>query len=210
MLDLLVVDDHTIFRAGLKRLLSDEPDMRVMGEASDGAEALQRIRAHAYGVVLLDINMTGRSGLDTLAAIRAEQPRLPVIMLSMYEVEQYAVLALRGRANAYLSKDVEAEELVRAIREVGRGGTYLSPRGAGAVLDQMRRSGSHSPHEQLTPREIQVMMKIVKGQSLTEIGLSMCLSVKTISTHRTRALEKLGLTSNAQLVQYAMRNGLID
>lgn len=210
MIELLVVDDHTIFRAGLKRLLSDEPDMRVAGEAPDGAGALSCIRTHAYSVVLLDINMTGRSGLDTLAAIRAEQPRLPVIMLSMYAVEQYAVLALRARANAYLSKDVEAEELVRAIRLVANGGSYLSPGVAGSVLLQMHRMGSQAPHEQLSPREMQVMMKIVKGQSLTDIGLSMCLSVKTVSTHRTRILEKLGLSSNAQLVQYAMRTGLVD
>ncbi|HSW18216.1 MAG TPA: response regulator transcription factor [Ramlibacter sp.] len=209
MLELLVVDEHSIFRMGLKRLLSDEPDMRVTGEASDGASALLSIRSHAYGMVVLDINMKGRSGLETLAAIRAEQPRLPVIMLSSYEVELYAAFALRGGANAYLSKNAEPEEIVRVIREVGRG-TYLSPSVAGTVLEQAPHVGSHSPHERLTPRETQVVMRIVKGQSISEIGLSMCLSVKTISTYRTRALEKLGLTSNAQLVQYAVQNGLVD
>lgn len=210
MIELLVVDDHTIFRAGLKRLVSDEADIRVVGEAADGATALSRIRSRAYSVVLLDINMEGRSGFDTLAAIRAEQPRLPVIMLSMYAAEQYALLALRSRANAYLSKDAEPEELVRAIRQVAGGGTYLSPGAAASVLLRMERAGAGAPHEKLSPRETQVMMKIVKGQSLTDIGQDMCLSVKTVSTHRARLLEKLGLASNAELVQYAMRNGLVD
>ena len=194
----------------MKRLLADAPDMRVMGEASDGASALLSIRNHAYGAVVISINMTGCGGLDALAAIRAEQPSLAVILLSMHEVGQDAVLAWLGGANAYLSKNVEPVELVRAIRAVGRGGTYSSAGVAGTVIEQTRRVGPRSPHEQLTPREIQVMMKIVKGQSLTEIGLGMGLSVKTVSTYRKRALGKLGLTSNAQLMQYAMRNGLVD
>ena len=209
MLELLVVDEHSIFRIGLKRLLSDEPDMRVTGEASDGASALLAMRSHAYGMVVLDINVKGHSGLETLAAIRAEHPRLPVIMLSMYEGGHYAALALRGGANAYLSKNAQPGEIVRVIREVGCG-TCLSPSVAGTQLKQLPHIGSHSSHERLTPRETQVVMKVVKGQSISEIGLSMGLSVKTISTHRTRALGKLGLTSNAQLVQYAVQNGLID
>lgn len=209
MLELLVVDEHGIFRIGLKRLLSDEPDMRVTGEASDGAGALLAIRNHAYGMVVLDINVKGHSGLETLAAIRAEQPRLPVIMLSTYEGEHYAAWALRGGANAYLSKNAQPEEIVRVIREVGRG-TYLPPSVADTVPKQLPHIGPHSFHERLTPREMQVVMQIVKGQSISAIGLRMGLSVKTISTHRTRALGKLGLTSNAQLVQYAVRNGSID
>jgi two-component system, NarL family, invasion response regulator UvrY len=127
MIELLVVDDHTIFRAGITRLMSDEPDIRVTGEASDGASALAMVREHHYDVVLMDIHLGARNGLETLAAIRAEQPRLPVVMLTMYAEAQYARLALRSRANAYLQKDVSPDELLRAVRQVAHGGLYLTP-----------------------------------------------------------------------------------
>ena len=210
MIDLLVVDDHTIFRAGLARLVSDEPDIRVTGEAADGNAALAMIRSHRYGVVLLDINMGPRNGLETLAAIRVEQPRLPVIMLSMYVEAQYARLALRSRANAYLSKDVGPDELLRAIRFVAGGGVYVTP---ALALDTRRgtpAAGDMPPHQALSPREMQVMLKITRGVPLTEIGGQMCVSVKTVGSHRTRILDKLGVSSNAELVQYAMRHGLVD
>ena len=210
MIDLLVVDDHTIFRAGIARLMSDEPDIRVTGEAADAATALAMIRTHPYDVVLLDINLGARNGLETLAAIRSDWPRLPVIMLSMYVEAQYARLALRSRANAYLSKDVSPDELLRAIRHVAHGGVYVSP-GFEALQPEPSGPASHGPpHHSLTPREMQVMLKIARGVSLTEIGVQMCVSVKTISTHRSRILEKLGMSSNAELVQYAVRHGLVD
>ena len=209
MIDLLVVDDHTIFRAGIARLMSDEDDIRVTGEAGDAATALAMIRARRYDVVLLDINLGARNGLETLATIRTEQPRLPVIMLSMYVEAQYARLALRGRANAYLSKDVGPDELLRAIRQVARGGVYVS-----AAAPDLSPSAGDAPdrpsHHALSPREMQVMQKIARGVPLVTIGVQMCVSVKTISTHRTRILEKLGLSSNAELVQYAVRHGLLD
>jgi two-component system invasion response regulator UvrY len=209
MIDLLVVDDHTIFRAGIARLMSDEDDIRVTGEAGDAATALAMIRARRYDVVLLDINLGARNGLETLTTIRTEQPRLPVIMLSMYVEAQYARLALRGRANAYLSKDVGPDELLRAIRQVARGGVYVSA----AAPDLSPSAGDapdRPPHHALSPREMQVMQKIARGVPLVTIGVQMCVSVKTISTHRTRILEKLGLSSNAELVQYAVRHGLLD
>ncbi len=210
MIDLLVVDDHTIFRAGLARLVSDEPDIRVTGEAADGNAALAMIRSHRYGVVLLDINMGPRNGLETLAAIRAEQPRLPVIMLSMYVEAQYARLALRSRANAYLSKDVGPDELLRAIRFVAGGGVYVTPALEPDTWRGAPAAGDAPPHQGLSPREMQVMMKIARGVPLTEIGVQMCVSVKTVGSHRTRILDKLGVSSNAELVQYAMRHGLVD
>ena len=211
MIDLLVVDDHTIFRAGLRRLLSDETDMRVTGEASSGNEALEMIRNGHFDVIILDINMAGRSGLDTLAAIRAEQPRLPVMMLSMYLEPQYAVMALRARANAYLTKDTGPEELTTAIRRIAGGGHYVSQGSAAGVLMRMAQDDKHAAlHESLSQRERHIMMKIVKGDSLTDIGVQMSLSVKTVSTYRSRLLQKLGISSNAELVQYAMRNGLVD
>jgi len=210
MIELLLVDDHTIFRAGLKRLISDEPDMRVADEAPDGAAALAKIRSAHYDVVILDISMAGRNGLDTLAAIRAEKPRLPVLMLSMHNEEQYALLALRARANAYLSKDVDAEELKNAIRQVSKGGLYVTTSIAASMLLRLEHPGERRPHETLSPREMQIMMDIVKGKSLTDIGNQMCLSVKTVSTYRSRILQKLAVTTNAELVQYAMRAGLVD
>ena len=210
MIELLVVDDHTIFRAGLTRLVSDEADIRVTGEAADGTTALAMIRAHRYSVVLMDINMGARSGLETLTAIRAEQARLPVIMLSMYVEAQYAKLALRSRANAYLCKDVGPEELLRAIRFVADGRVYVTPGMDSHGWSGEPAAGYAPAHLAFTPREMQVMLKIARGVPLTEIGVQMCVSVKTIGSHRTHILEKLGATSNAELVQYAMRNGLVD
>jgi DNA-binding NarL/FixJ family response regulator len=208
MIELLVVDDHTIFRAGITRLMSDEPDIRVTGEASDGASALAMVRAHHYDVVLMDISMGARNGLETLAAIRAERPRLPVIMLTMYAEAQYARLALRSRANAYLQKDVSPDELLLAVRQVAAGGLYVTPAFVAAAGADSR--GGALTHENLSPREMQVMLKIARGVPLTEIGVQMCVSVKTIGSHRSHILEKLGVSSNAELVQYAVRHGLVD
>lgn len=210
MIELLVVDDHTIFRAGLTRLVSDEPDIQVTGEAADGNAALAMIRAHHYDVVLLDINMGSRNGLETLAAIRIDRPRLPVIMLSMYVEAQYARLALRSRANAYLSKDVGPDELLRAIRFVARGGVYVWPNLEADASQSTPAAGDVPEHQSLTPREMEVMLKIARGLRLTEIGVQLCLSVKTVGSHRTRILAKLGVSSNAELVQYAMRHALLD
>jgi two-component system, NarL family, invasion response regulator UvrY len=210
MIRVLVVDDHRIFREGIARLMSDESDMQVAGEAADGATALTMLRSKSYDVVLLDINMGARNGFETLAAIRADDARLPVIMLSMYAESQYARLAMKSRANAYLSKDVGSDELLRAVRQVAGGGIYVP---VGAAFSSST-SGSHGdaapPHESLSPREMQVMLKIAQGISLTDIGTQLCLSVKTIGSHRTRILEKLAISSNAELVQYAMRHGLVD
>jgi two-component system invasion response regulator UvrY len=210
LIDLLLVDDHAIFRAGLRRLISDELDIRVKDEASTGNEALEKLRSHHFDVVILDINMAGRSGLDTLAAIRADSGRQPVLMLSMYIEPQYAVMALKADANAYLTKDTVPSELIVAIRRVANGGRYVSPGTAAEVQMRLAREDAPAPHNSLSQREHHIMLKIVRGQSLTEIGVQMSLSVKTVSTYRTRLLEKLGITSNAELVQYAMRKGLVD
>ncbi len=201
MLELLLVDDHTIFLDGIARLVSDETDMRVKGKAQDGNSALEQIRNQRYDVVLMDINMGVRSGLDTLAILRAEFPRLPVIMLSMYLEAQYGRRALRAGANAYLSKDVRTEELLHVIRHVAKGNIYCSPELPAATAPE---------HARLSPREMQVLVKIAHGVRLTDIAADMCVSVKTIGSHRAHILEKLGLRSNAELVQYAMRERLLD
>lgn len=209
MIDVLVVDDHTIFRAGIARLMSDEVDMRVSGEAPEGVTAISMLRSGHYDVVLMDINMGPRSGLETLASIRSEWPRLPVIMLSMYIEPQYARRALNANANSYLSKDVSPGELLHAVRYVATGGTYMGPAAMAAIHAQRKKTDA-APHESLSLKEQQVMCRIVRGISLTEIGQQMCISVKTVASHRARILEKLAISSNAELVAYTLRHGLLD
>lgn len=210
MIDVLVVDDHGIFRSGLKRLLADEADMQVTGEAGNGQEAFDMLQAGAWSVILLDINLPGRSGLDTLKRIRSRWHEQPVLMLSMYPQEQYAAMALDAGANGYLSKDCDTRELVQAIRIAAGGGYYLSPMAAGNILVKLRKEGGQPLHYKLTPRELEILHLIVQGVSLTEIGKRLFLSVKTISTYRTRLLDKLGVENNADLLRYALRHGLTD
>ncbi len=207
MIEILMVDDHAIFRSGVRRLLADEVDMRIVAEAGNGLEALENLRARSFDLALLDVNMGGRSGLETMRRIRAEWPGLPVIMLSMYPEEQYAPMVFAQGANGYLSKDRDAEQLVAAIRSVAGGGCYLPP---GMQRSALRTAGDAPLHQRLTEREWEILRLIVQGVSLTEIGARLCLSVKTISTYRTRLLAKLKLTSNAELVRYCLEQGISD
>jgi len=211
MIRILVVDDHAIFRTGLQRLLSDESDMRVEDQAKDISEMFTKLRSATFDVVLLDVNMTGRSGLEAMQSIRAEFPRLPVLLLSMYPAEQYALVALRSGANGYLTKDVESEELIHAIREVSCGRRYLT---AVATQRLLLQADGHSaddqpPHHKLSARENQIMLMMAQGMSLTDIGLKMFISVKTVSTYRTRILRKIGVENNAELVMYAVRHRIV-
>jgi two-component system, NarL family, invasion response regulator UvrY len=207
MIEILMVDDHAIFRSGLRRLLADEIDMRIVAEAANGQAAIEHLRQRVFDLVLLDVNMGGRSGLETMRRIRAEWPQLPVIMLSMYSEEQYAPLAFDHGANGYLSKDRDADQLVAAIRGAASGGCYLPP---GMQRSALRAPGDAPLHQRLTEREWEILRLIVQGVSLTDIGTRLCLSVKTISTYRTRLLVKLNLTSNADLVRYCLEQGISD
>lgn len=210
MIEVLVVDDHNIFRSGLRRLLSDEIDMRVVDEARNGAEMLAKLRQpQHFDIVLLDVNMEGPSGLDMLEFVRADFPMLPVLILSMYPEEQYAMTAIRAGANGYVSKDIDAPELVKAIRQVAKGGRYLTAAGAQNVLAHLGRGDNPKPHQKLTAREYQIMLMMVKGTSLTEIGEKLFISVKTVSTYRSRMLSKLEIDNNAELILYAVRHGII-
>ena len=209
MLETLLIDDHTIFRSGLARLLLDETDMRIAGEAANGQEALDAVRRRSFDLALLDINMEGRSGIEILGSLRTLAPRLPVLMLSMYPEQQYAVLAIQSGAQGYITKDAEPAELIAAIRLVASGRQYLSAQAASVVKDQLRGRDPRLAHERLSVREHQIMLMLTKGMSLTEIGEEMIISVKTVSTHRTHILEKLGVANNAELVLYAVRQGLI-
>jgi len=208
-LQVLVVDDHTIFRSGVRRLLEDEPDVRVAAEASNGGEALDLVRAKTFDVVLLDINMEGRSGLEVLASMRGITHCPPVLMLSMYPEEQYALVAMQAGASGYLAKDSEPTEMVRAIRTVAAGGQYLSVRAAGRVREQLRGVDDRPPHQRLSVREHQIMLMTIRGMSVTDMAEEMMISVKTVSTHRANLLAKLGLGSTAELVLYAVRHGLV-
>jgi DNA-binding NarL/FixJ family response regulator len=208
MIELLVTDDHTIFRSGLCRLLLDEPDIRVAAEAENGAEALSLIARRRFDLVLMDINMEGRSGLEVLQSIRNCAPSLPVLM-SMYPEAQYALVAVQAGANGYVAKDADPFELVTAIRKVAAGGQYLSAGVAPAIRDRLRGVDERPPHQRLSVREHQILLMLLKGTSLTIIGEEMMISVKTVSTHRTHILEKLGVANTAELVLYAVRQGLI-
>lgn len=210
MIEILMADDHAIFRSGMRRLLSDEPDMRIVAEAANGQEALDCLRRRSFGVVLLDVNMSGRSGLDTLRRIRLEWPAQAVILLSMYPEAQYAPIALQLGARGYLSKDRDAGELLAAIRIAAGGGYYLPPGMAQGVLLQAAAGEAAPGWKRLTEREWHVLRLIVKGVSLTDIGDELCLSVKTVSTYRGRVLAKLGLHSNADLVRYCLEHGLAE
>lgn len=210
MIEILMADDHAIFRSGVRRLLSDEPDMRIVAEAANGQEALECLRQRAFGLVLLDVNMSGRSGLDTLRRIHAEWPAQPVILLSMYPEEQYAPIALQAGAHGYLSKDRDAAELVAAIRIAAGGGYYLPPGMAPGSLLHVSAPDAAPAWKRLTEREWHILRLIVKGVSLTGIGEELCLSVKTVSTYRGRVLVKLGLHSNADLVRYCLEHGIAE
>lgn len=209
MLEILSVDDHTIFRSGLRRLLLDEPDMRITGEASNGPEAITLVRSRRFDLALLDINMEGRNGFEVLDTMRQVAPRLPVLVLSMYPEQQYALVAVQQGAWGYVSKDAEPHELVSAIRRVAAGERYLSARAAPLINDQLHGKDMRLAHQRLSVREHQIMTMMIKGMSLTEIGEEMMISVKTVSTHRSHILEKLGVSSTAELVLYAVRHGLV-
>jgi two-component system invasion response regulator UvrY len=210
MIKVMIADDHKIFRAGLKRLIEESADIEVAGEACDGFDALAKLRKYDWDVVLLDINMPHKSGLDILRQIKAEKPKLPILILSMYPEEQYAVRALKAGAAGYLSKDSEAEELIAAIRKVARGGRYATPALLDKLLDELDGERDAPKHHALSAREHQIFEQIIKGKSLTDIADAMALSIKTVSTYRTRILEKMHLENNAELIHYAIQHNLTD
>lgn len=206
----LIVDDHALFRAGLQTLLSEQEDFEIAGEAASGEEALSRIRAEHWDAVVLDISMPQRDGIDTLKQIRHLQPDLPVLILSMHPEEQYAVNLLRAGATGYLNKDSVPDELVTAIRALISGHKYISPLVAELLASDLNSDSSAQPHTQLSEREFQVFCKIASGLPVSEIGNELCLSVKTVSTYRSRILEKMHLKNNAEITRYAIKAGLIE
>jgi DNA-binding NarL/FixJ family response regulator len=210
MINVVVVDDHAVVREGLKRIISENPGMTVTGEAGDGHEALKVIKSEPCDVVLLDITMPNKSGLDVLKQLHAESPRLPVLVLSMHSEDQYAVRVLRAGAAGYLTKESAPAKLVQAIRKVVRGGKYVSPTLAERLVMDLEADLDRPPHEILSDREYQVLCLIASGKTVTEIAEELALSVKTISTYRVRILEKLRMKNNAELTRYAIKESLVD
>ena len=210
MIRALIADDHAVVRQGLKQILGDTPEMLVAGEATNGQEVLDKVRAEPWDVVVLDISMPDRSGLDILKQLRSERPKLPVLVLSMHSEDQYAMRVLKAGASGYLTKDSAPDELVKAIRKVVSGGTYVSSLLAEKLAFEIGTDSSRLPHETLSDREFQVLRLIAAGESVTEIAAELYLSPKTVSTYRTRLLTKMNLETNAELMHYAMQNHLID
>jgi len=206
----LIVDDHALLRRGLRWLLSDAFTEGAFGEAGDAPQALAQLRQKDWDIALIDICLPGKSGLDLLKEMKTEWPNLPVLVLSGHAEDQFAIRVLKAGASGYMSKDSPPDELVKAVRKIVAGGRYVSPALAEVLAARANRDLSRAPHETLSDREYEVMSRIACGKSVTEIAGELSLSAKTISTYRTRILEKLGVKNSAAIVHYAMRNGLVD
>jgi DNA-binding NarL/FixJ family response regulator len=208
MPDFLVVDDHPIVRNGICQILNDVSGHVNIVEASDASQALKEIRNKSFDVVLLDINLPGRSGLDLLEDIKGNHPEVKILIVSMYPEEQYAIRALKSGASGYLTKESASNEMLAAVAKVLQGGRYITQSIAERIFDAIDTEGP--PHDLLSNRELEVLIQIAKGVSLKEIGQILALSEKTISTYRSRILEKMSLNSNADIVRYALKSKLID
>ena len=205
-----IVDDHPILRNGLRQFLSEYVDLRVSGEAASGREAIDLVRTTDLDVLVMDLSMPGQSGIDALAMIRSKAPDVGILILSGYPEEQYATNLIRQGASGYLNKECEPTEIVNAIRTIALGRRYISASVAEMLANQLNRKEAGPLHEQLSEREFQVFLKLAKGETPGEIAKSLSLSVKTVSTYRTRLLEKMMLDSNSDLTYYALKNKLID
>jgi DNA-binding NarL/FixJ family response regulator len=209
MIKLIIIDDHKIVRSGLKQILSEEPDIEVIGEGQNAQEAMEHLKNPEVDVMLLDISMPGKTGLEILIEAKRIRPKLPVLILSMHPEEQFATRTLRAGASGYLTKESAPEELVTAIKKVYNGGKYVS-RGVAEVLAfDLEGRGREIPHENLSDREFQVLCKLASGRTVKEVAEELYLSVKTISTYRTRILEKMDMRTNAELTYYAIQNHLV-
>ncbi|MBA2961553.1 MULTISPECIES: response regulator transcription factor [Ramlibacter] len=211
MIRIVIADDHAIVREGLKRIVSDAPQLQVVGEAADGTEVMQRVRELDFDVLVLDLSMPGRSGMELIKLAKAEKPRLRILVLSMHQETQYAVRAIRSGASGYLTKESAPAQLVQALAKIAGGGAYISAEVAEQLaLGAMPGAAAAAPHESLSHREFEVMRRLAAGESVTDIATGLSLSVKTVSTHKANGMAKLGLQNQTDLVRYALRHGLID
>ncbi|MBW3563659.1 MAG: response regulator transcription factor [Acidobacteria bacterium] len=210
MIRILLVDDHALVRAGLRRILETQQDMEVAGEAGTGAEALDLIRAGELDIVLLDLSLPDFSGIDLMKSILAADPSRKILVLSMHPEESYARRVMRSGAVGYLNKEAAPELLITAIRKVAAGGRFVSPGLAELLAIDLAEDDTESPHERLSDREFEVFERIVRGESVSQIAATLDLSPKTISTHRSRILQKMDLRNNADLIRYAIDQGLLS
>ena len=210
MIRIAIVDDHPTVRAGLRQFFTEQADFNVVGEAADGRQALDIVRGGEVDVIVLDIAMPGQNGVDTLAAIRARAPELPVLILSGHAESQFATTLLRLGASGYLNKDCDPDEIVKAVRTVARGRKYISADTAERLAEGLAHGDDRPLHEHLSERELQVFLRLARGETIGHIALSVSLSVKTVSTYRSRVMEKMLLESNSDLTYYALKNGLIQ
>lgn len=209
MIRILIADDHPIVRRGLKQILAEEPDFSVVGEAQDGAGVRALLLEQPCDVLVLDINMPGSSGLEMLQEITESQPHLPVLIMSIHPEEQFGVRALRAGAAGYLTKETAPEELVNAIRKVHAGGKYVSPSLSEKLVSAIQADSDRPPHELLSNREYEILCLLASGRTVSQIAEQLILSVKTVSTYRTRILEKMNLHTNAELIHYALSRQLV-
>jgi two-component system invasion response regulator UvrY len=208
MIRVIIVDDHPVVRRGLKQIIAAEQDMQVVGEGENAREALRVIREVACDALVLDITLPDGSGLDVLGQLRSERPTLPVLIMSIHDEEQYALRVLKAGASGYLMKNSIPEELIQAIRRITSGGKYISPSIAERLASEFA-SPEKSPQEKLSDREFQIMCLIASGKSLKEIGEALCISGKTVSSYRARILEKMSMSTNADLTRYALEHHLV-
>lgn len=209
MIDVILCDDHALIRRGIRDTLSDATDIRVVGEAGDYGELRALMRTQRCDVLLLDINLPGRSGLDALHALQDEGATVKVLIVSMYPEDQYAIRALRGGAAGYVNKGGDPQLIVQAVRTVAQGRKYVTPEIAQMLVESLTAPVVENPHERLSDRELQTLVLIASGKRLADIANDLMLSPKTVSVYRARVLEKLGLSNNSELTVYAIRNGLV-
>jgi len=209
MINVLIADDHPVVLQGLKQIVAETSDIAIKGEATNGTEVLKKVRSGQWDVVVLDLTMPGIHGLDLLSRLKSEHPKLPVLVLSIHPEDQYAVRLLRAGASGYLNKRSAADQLVEALRKVARGGKYVSPTLAEKLAFELDVDSDRPPHERLSDREFQVFCLIASGMTVTEIAEELSLSVKTVSTYRSRILEKMNMQRNAELTRYAIEHELI-
>ena len=210
MIRIAIVDDHPLVRAGLRQFLGDHVDFRVVAECASAREVMDVVRQELADVVLLDLSMPGTSGVDALQAIKARAPDLAVLILSSFPEEHYATAMLRQGASGYLAKDCDPDEIARAIRVVALGRRYITSAVAERLAAGLTEPADKAPHELLSEREFQVFLRLAKGETIGHMADGMALSVKTVSTYRTRVMEKMNLASNSDLTYYALKNGLIQ
>jgi DNA-binding NarL/FixJ family response regulator len=207
---IVIADDHAIVREGLKRIVGDAQDLQVTGEAADGSEVMKAVRELEFDILVLDLSMPGRSGMELIKLVKSEKPKLRILVLSMHQETQYAVRAIKSGASGYLTKESAPAQLEQAIRKIAGGGAYISAEVAEQLALGAMPGGDTLPHESLSDREFEVFRLLVGGEAVSEVAHKLNLSVKTVSTHKANLMQKLGLSNQTELVRYALKHGLTD